>query len=70
MPRYFFNLSDGKSEYDDHEGAALADDAAAKDMARQVASDLAKDGAYDGFWVVVRDDLQNELCRVPVTKRH
>lgn len=70
MPKYFFNVSDEKTEYSDHEGAELANEAAAMATARDVAADLAKDGAYDGFWIVVRDELENEICRVPVTRRH
>jgi hypothetical protein len=70
MPKYFFNVSDGRRERDDDEGAELPNEAAAFDMAKQVADDLSKDGAYDGLWIVVRDELENELCRVPVTRRH
>lgn len=70
MPKYFFNVSDGRREREDDEGAELPNEAAASDMARDVAHDLSKDGAYDGFWIVVRDELEKEVCRVPVTRRH
>ena len=70
MPKYFFNVSDGRREREDDEGAVLPNEAAASDMAREVARDLSKDGTYGGFWLVVRDELEQEVCRVPVTRRH
>ena len=49
MPRYFFNLKDGRTSLDD-EGTELADIDAARREAVTYAGSTLRDGAGDSLW--------------------
>jgi hypothetical protein len=69
MPRYYFNLDDGKF-LDDVDGTHLPDRATALLHAEKFARDLAKQHSGDHEWrvrsVVVVDERGHVVCCVPL----
>jgi hypothetical protein len=49
MPRYYFNLKDGRVSLDD-EGTELADIKAARQEAVRFSGEVLRDGAGDSLW--------------------
>lgn len=65
MPKYYFNVIDGRNIPDDH-GTELPDDTAAKAEARGVAGDLIRDMGpafwdHDVWQMNVTDELGREV---------
>ena|SRR5262245_41255097 len=63
MPRYFFNLNDGRKIIPDPEGTALPDNASARAHASQVVRELARnrERKTKSWRLVVRDE-HGTLC--------
>jgi hypothetical protein len=70
MPKFFFDTTDGTNTFRDREGVTLDNPAAAQMHARDTAEQLARGGKYDDFYVVVRDESEAPIFRVPVVQRH
>ncbi|MFB0488372.1 hypothetical protein ABIE45_000958 [Methylobacterium sp. OAE515] len=71
VPRYFFNVHDGRSEIDT-EGTELADQDAARLMGVQLAGEILKDEGYrqmlgDTWHLDVLDGADGVVCRVDVS---
>jgi hypothetical protein len=66
MPRYHFDIEDGRRRLD-IEGDALANWEEAQEHAERLAHALAKSNPHlHELTVVVRDESGQELCRVPL----
>jgi hypothetical protein len=67
MPRFFFQVRDDSSAFDDTEGEVLQGPAAAAVRAEQIARELAGDGdSYRGYQVIALDESGNETANCPV----
>lgn len=69
MPRYFFHLTDGTEVLDDPDGLDLPGDAAARDEAMLVASDVKtrfKPRDWSGWFVQILDEGGRPIDRFPV----
>jgi Domain of unknown function (DUF6894) len=65
--RYFFDVSDGTSMFEDDQGQTFATLDYAKAEASVLAAELAADsGQYRGFEIYVTDEAGNEVARVPI----
>jgi|SRR5712671_162814 len=63
MPRYFFNLNDGRKVIPDVEGTELPDDDSARAHAAQVARELARNREEESrSWRLAVCDAQGTLC--------
>lgn len=72
MPRYFFDLVDGKT-IEDHGGQNLSDDALARQAAIMLAARLASEKPHlknRDFAILVMTQSGRELCRVPLDTIH
>jgi len=67
MPRYFFHVSNGRTFKDDWGEHYLAT-ADAMAHAAKIAKELAEDGGWGGYLVVVEDEHGAEIGRVPVER--
>jgi hypothetical protein len=70
MPKFFFDVSDGNNVFKDREGSTLPSTAAAKQHARRIAHDLARDGSHLDAYVHIRNEDGDRLGRVPVSLWH
>jgi hypothetical protein len=67
MPRFFFQVGDGRTVFCDERGQQLASREEAEARAAVIAAELAQDGtAYHGFFVCVVDDAGHEVAKVPI----
>jgi hypothetical protein len=66
--RYFFDVSDGYSLFEDEEGRTFDFPDEAKAAASVMAAELPiqSEGQYRGFFVYVTDDHGNEIARIPI----
>jgi len=63
MPRYFFNLNDGRKVIPDVDGTELSDDDSARAHANQVARELARNREPETrSWRLAVCDAQGTLC--------
>jgi hypothetical protein len=70
LPRYFFHVVDGRLPIEDDQGTRFPEPSDAIAHAEVVANDLAQDNdQYRGHVVVVVDDQENEIARVPIIPR-
>lgn len=69
MPRYYFDVTDDSTIFEDREGSELRDRSLAKETALRVALELGEDEQYANYYVVVRDG-DEEIERLPVVPRH
>jgi hypothetical protein len=71
MPRYYFNLTDGKTTLNNHQGLDLAGDAAALEDARALADDLRRGvkmpgWKWDHWFVAIMDEHGHQVDEVPI----
>jgi len=71
MPRYYFQLTDGEQVLSNHKGADLAGDAAAREVAMDMAQDFyqgAKMPEWDwhGWFVRIVDTQGRQIDEVPI----
>lgn len=71
MARYYFRLTDGKQVLNNHKGVDLSGNAAARDVASDLARDLSHGTAMPGWdwrgWVVVIQDRHgNKIDEIPI----
>jgi hypothetical protein len=67
LVRYFFHVMGGSSPIKDEEGTAFPNTSDAVAHARIIANELAgDDDQYRGYAVVVTDDRDNVIARVPI----
>lgn len=65
--RYFFDISDGTSMFEDDHGQTFATLKEAKAAASVFAAELATDsGQYRGFEIYVTDEDGNDVARLPI----
>jgi len=66
--RYFFDISDGHSVYEDDAGQTFDSPDEARAAASVIAAELPLDseGQYRGFFVYVTDDDGNDIARIPI----
>jgi hypothetical protein len=66
--RYFFDISDGHSVYEDDAGQTFDSPDEARAAASVMAAELPLDseGQYRGFFVYVTDGDGNEIARIPI----
>ena len=69
MPRFYLHVTDDRKTYRDATGLEVEDATTAEAFARVVANDLRADGQYDEYYVDVRDELGNQVAKVPVVNR-
>jgi hypothetical protein len=68
--RYFFEITDGTTCFNDAEGQRCRSRIAAGAEAARIAAELAAEGeAYRGFAVRVLDQHGAEVVRIPVASR-
>ena len=71
MPRFFFDIDDGKNFTPDDVGVELEGLEAAKAEAKKTLPDIVKDEMPDGdrrdFTVVVKDEVGHEVWRVTLS---
>jgi hypothetical protein len=65
-PRYYFHVSNGR-RYPDDIGKVFAVRAEAMAHASLLAKELARDGDWEGFAIVVTDDSGSAVAQVPVS---
>ncbi|MCE4225389.1 hypothetical protein HCU64_16660 [Methylobacterium sp. C25] len=72
MPRFFFHLENGRESIRDDEGTVVDDAKTAVRQALQSVDEMREAGelpvAGDGWTVVICDDRNNELGRIPVAE--
>jgi hypothetical protein len=71
MPRYFFQLTDGREELNPHRGTELPGPAAAREEAIVIARDLQEGKMFpgrkwDGWFVKITDEHGHEVDTVPI----
>jgi hypothetical protein len=71
MPRYYFNLSDGKQLLNNHKGVDLSGNAAAREDALVLARDLTHGAVmpgwdWDGWFVMIVDAHGHKVDEVPI----
>ena len=69
MPRYFFHVVDNILPIEDDLGTAFAGPAEAIAHAEIIASDLALDNQYIGYTVMIVDEQENLIARIPIIRR-
>ena len=71
MPRFFFDIHDGKNFTPDDVGVELEGLEAAKAEAKKTLPDIVKDEMPDGdrrdFTVIVKDEVGHEVLRVTLS---
>jgi hypothetical protein len=67
VPRYYFKVADHTSEFVDEAGEDLDSLDKAMALATRIARELAADAShYRNYIVIICDEQENELARVPV----
>jgi hypothetical protein len=69
MPRYFFHVVDNILPIEDDQGTAFAGPADALAHAETIAGDLALGNQYLGYAVVIVDEQDNLIARIPIIRR-
>ena len=68
MPRYFFHVVDNILPIEDDQGTAFAEPADAVAHAETIAGDLALDNQYLGYAVMIVDEQDNLIARIPIPR--
>ena len=70
MPRYFFHVVDDGLPIEDDQGTPFAGPSDAVAHAEIIANDLAQDDdQYRGHMIVVVDEQENLIARIPIIPR-
>jgi len=64
--RYFFHVFRDDSIFKDEIGRSFSDVEDATAYAMVVASELTKDAGWEGFSVLIVDEIGNEVARLPI----
>jgi hypothetical protein len=70
LPRYFFHVVNGRLPIEDDQGTTFAEPSEAVAHAEVIANDLAHDDdQYRGHSIVVVDEQENVIARIPIVRR-